>query len=205
MASGYSQRFTLSDIFCNPNLKGVFPQIRVKELATEQGVYAVTTRMETAMTLLFKYSKQGAKPFYKPMTATKKKYTIDIGGELIGDYKGAIDGVYNAINGNRYMLSMTLNNMNMIRYALKFDLDQKRTIGYDNKLFLRLGSLDEIKGMNKQQLGLLMDDIMRNLYYNREWQLVQKKFNVEKIPIEGVVGGYDKRQDNWLKKIWRAE
>jgi hypothetical protein len=98
------------------------------------------------------------------------------------------------------LLAYTANNADMIRTAIKESATQKRFSGKEPKLWLKAGSIAEIKNMNKRQLGLFMDDVMRNIFYNPDFEKTQQKYKVEQIPVRGSYN-YERRKDNWLKKV----
>ena len=79
------------------------------------------------------------------------------------------------------------------------------------KLFLRIGSVLEIKGMSRQKRSAFLDDVMRNIYYNPEFAETQKKYDVASIFVPEYHGSakkgtrspysYAERKYRWNRKV----
>lgn len=200
MANGYAQMFTLQDIFNDKRLADKIPLVNYRETVDNTGKEHRRTNMKSVVTLVYETAKTSAKPFYSPLNALKSGNTIDLSGKLISDHNQAFNAVYKSLVGIKSMLGYTANNVDMIRSALKESATIKRNYGKEPKLWLKVGSIAEIKNMKKRELNLFMDDVMRNIFYNPEFEKTQKKYKVETIPINGSFN-YERRRDNWLRKV----
>lgn len=200
MANRFSQIFTLTDIFNNKNLKDKLPLINYKEKELENGKISVRTSVKSVNRQVFDTAQSAAKPFYKPMVATRGGNTLIIGGELVGDHDSAVEAVYTALQAQRSILVWTANNVNMIRSALKEQEKNKRNYGINSKLYLRVSSMQQIEGMSKQQIQALMSDIMENIVYGDDFPKTQKKFDVENIPVNSHLS-YEQRKQQWKNKV----
>ena len=183
------QLFTLADIFNNKKLKGKLPLINYKE-TEKDGKTHKTTSLQSIPYIVYEVATKAAKPFYSPLQAKKRGDTIIIDGNAQGD---AYNAIYNAIVGARGLMIYTANNADMIRHALK------QTAKSSPKLWLRANSMEQIEGMSKPQLQALMDDIMRNIFYNPEYAQTQKKFKVKDIPIKSPYS-YEERKLRWERE-----
>lgn len=200
MANGYSQTFTILDIFNNPKLKGKIPLVNYKESVGNDGKIHKTTNMQSLTTLIYDTAKNGARPFYKPLKAVKSGNTITVGGNLQGDLNTAYNGVYTALLNNKVMFNFTVNNADIIRTALKESQRQKRSNGKEPKLWLKYNSIEEIASLSKRQLQFFIDDVMRNIFYNEDFAYTQKKYGVDKIAVNGSTD-YARRRLNWQRKV----
>lgn len=200
MANGYAKIFTLQDIFNNPELARKIPLVNYKESVDSTGKEHRRTNMKSIARLVFETAKASAKPYYAPLKAHKAGDLIDIGGNLTGDYDAAYEAVYKGLVAQKSIMTYTVNNADMIRTALKEGAALKRSTGTEPKLWLRVGSVQEIKSMGKRELNTLMDDVMRNIFYNPEFEKTQKKYKVVDIPVNRSYN-YERRRDNWLRKV----
>ena len=198
--SGYSQKFTLLDIFNNPKLAGKLPLIKYREKIGADGKEHRTTDVRSVPMLIFDISKRAAKPFYKPLAAKKKGNTIDIDGTLIGDYDSAYEAVYNEILANRLLLVYTANNADVIRSALKEAQESKRKTGIEPKLYLRAGSMAEIEAMNTRQIQAMLTNVMENIYYSDAYVKTRMKYGLETAPVSGGKT-YEQRQMEWKARV----
>lgn len=198
--SNYKQVLTLTDIFNDKKLAGKLPLINYKESVGADGKEHRTTKVQSIVALVFGVSKAAAKPFYHPMTATRHGNGIDISGKLVGDFDAAADAVYNQLVASKGMMSITVNNIDMVRTALKEGQKQKRENGAEPKLWLRAGSLEEIENMSSRQIHALMDNIMENIYYGDDFQKTAKKYGVDQIPIKSPYT-YEERKAQWQRRI----
>lgn len=197
MAGAYSQIFTLTDIFNNKKLKDKIPLINYKEKEKENGKISRTTNVKSVNRQVFDKATSAARPFYKPIKTTRSGDTIIIGGELVGNHDGAVDAVYNALQGIKSLLIWTANNSEIIKSALKEAEKAKRNRGIDCKLYLRVQSMQQIEGMSKREIQALMTNVMENIVYGDNFPETQKKFKVEELPTNSRMT-YDQR-----KTIWR--
>ena len=196
MANSYSKNFSLQDLFNCKELKNVLPLVNYREKTTEDGKIQRRTRIKTVPFVVYETAKKSAKPFYSPFTPTKSGLHIELGGTLIGDYNTCYESVYKALVGVKYTLSFTANNIDMIRSAIKESAKEGQT----PKLYLRANSIQEIKGMSKQKLYTLMDDIMQNIFYSNDYPKTKAKFKVSEIPIKSPFT-YEQRKERWQNKV----
>ena len=196
MAGRYSQIFTLKDIFNNPKLKGKLPLINYKERELEGGKISVRTNGKTVNRQVFDTATSAARPFYRPIQTIRSGDIIIIQGNLIGDHDAAVDSVYNALQGIKQILIYTANNADMIRDALKEAEKNRRTMGIDTKLYLRVKSMQEIEGMSTRQIQALLNNVMENIIYGDNFPKTQKKWGVETMPSNSPYN-YQQRKQNW--------
>jgi len=200
MANGYNQKFTLEDIFNNKKLKGKIPLVNYKEDFDEDNKLHKKTNMKTLSYLVYNMAKSSARPYYNPFTPSKSGDIITIAGTLTDDINKPFEAVYQGILAQKQILSFTVNNGDIIRTALKESKKIGREMGKEPKLWLKVGSMQEIENMNKKQLNYLVDDIMRNIFYNSEYQYTQKKYDVAKIPVYRSTN-YELRKLKWQQKV----
>ena len=200
MANGYAQMFTLRDIFNNKDLADKIPLVNYNEKEDEAGKLHRTTKMATLTTFVYNTAKASAKAHYKPLKAVRSGDYIEIGGTLITDIDKAYDGIYGAIKGAVKMMQYTVNNADMIRSAVKEAAKLRTSNGKEPKLWLKIGSMNEIKTMGKRELDAFMDDVMRNLFYDDAYANTQKKFDVKNIAVSGSFN-YERRRENWKRKV----
>lgn len=199
MAGGYSQKFTLTDIFNNKKLAGKLPLINYRERVGADGREHRTTNIVSVPALVFNTAKSSAKPYYKPLIAVKAGNDIDISGTLIGNYYEAYEAVYQGLVAQKAMLSFTANNADIIRTALKEGQAMKRNNGQEPKLWLRAGSMLEIENMTKPQLQALMTNIMENLFFGSDFAKTQQKYRVDEIPVKSPYS-FEQRQAQWQRR-----
>lgn len=199
MAQRYTANFTLTDIFNNKRLKDKMPLINYKEEVKSNGKVSRTTNMKTLNRLVFDTALSAARPFYKPILQQRSGDTMVISGNLIGDHNAAVDAVYIALVGQKSVISYTVNNMAVIRSALKEAEKNKRKYGIDTKLKLRAQSMLEIEGMTKRQTQGLLNNIMENIYYSDNFPETQKKFGLKGIFIGEL--NYDQRKAAWKARV----
>lgn len=200
MATRYSQIFTLTDIFNNQKLKGKIPLINYKEKELENGKISRTTNAKTVNRQVFDTATSTARPYYKPLKATRNGDILILDGELVGDHDTVVNAVYDSLKAIRTLLIWTANNADMIRSALKEAEKNKRKFGIDSKLFLRVQSMQEIEGMSQRQLEALMLNIMENIYYGDNFPQTRKKFNVENLSVKGALN-YEQRRQQWKERV----
>lgn len=200
MATNYSQKFTLFDLFSNKDLKGVLPQISFKEFMDENGKMHYRTRIKTVPFMVFDISKTAAKPHYSVLNPLKKGNTITLDGKLTTSLTDAYKAVYSAIRAEREMLSITVNNLAFVREAMK-ESRQRELNGLGTpKLYLRVGSIMELKGMPKQQRNQVMQNVMENLFYNPAFYFSQSEFRVNEIKINSPKT-YEERAQEWKRRV----
>lgn len=195
----YSKNFTLKDIFNNPLLKNKIPLINYKE-TEKDGKVSVRTSPKSIPSLVYSVAQTAARPYYKPLVATKTADTIVIGGTLDGDYDTAYNAIYGAINAQKEIMSMTANNVDMIRHALKESEKNKRRYGTDSRLYLRAQSMEEIQGMSTQQLLALMTNIMENIVYGDNFPETKAKYQVEQMPTNSPFT-FLERTMQWKRRV----
>ena len=184
--SQYFQKFTLLDLFNNKELRDKLPYINFRRVVKINYGHGFTSNVKTDTQTI--YSKvadiatKSARPFYRPLKATRSAPMINIGGNLVGDQDDCVNAIYNAIVGQKTMLTLTANSADMIRDAIKESDTAFLQNGKQPKLYLRVASMAEIKGMSDRQIYNLMKDVMDDL-------------------LEKTGMSYDKRQENWQKKV----
>lgn len=196
MANGYSQIFTLKDIFNNKKLKDKLPLINYKEKELENGKISRRTNAKTINRFVFDTATSAARPFYKPITTTRNGDLMIISGEMVGDHDEAVDAVYNALQSKRVLFIWTANNVKMIRDALK-ESEKNKNNGVATKLYLRVQSMQQIEGMTKPQIQALLQNIMENIVYGDDFPKTQKKYGVEDWNLS------NKFNYNQLKLRWK--
>ena len=200
MANRFTQNFTLTDLFNNKRLRNKIPLINYTEKEKEDGKMSIRTHLKTVGKQVFDTSAQAARPFYKPLKASKSGDTIIISGNLIGDLDGATEAVYNALLGKRQILSWTSNNGSLIRSALKESEKNKRNWGIEAKLYLRVQSMQQIEGMSQRQIEALLDDIVENIFYGDNFPQTQKKYDLDKLFTSSPYS-YAERKEKWRQKV----
>lgn len=205
--SQYFQKFTLLDLFNNKELKDKLPYInfrRVVKINYGHGFTSNTkTDTQTVYSKVADIATNSAKPFYKPLKASRSAPTINIGGNLVGDQNDCVNAIYNAIVAQKSMLTLTANNANMIRDAIKEGDKEYWQTGNQPKLYLKVASIAEIKGMTDRQINNLMKDVMENIIYGEDFANTQSKYDVKNRPdiFKNGSADYFKRQENWQKKV----
>ena len=196
MANGYSQIFTLKDIFNNKKLKDKLPLVNYKEKELEYGKISQKKKKKTINRFVFDTATSAARPFYKPIKTTRSGDLMIISGELVGDHDGAVDAVYNALQSKRVLFIWTANNVKMIRDALK-ESEKNKNNGVATKLYLRVQSMQQIEGMTKPQIQALLQNVMENIVYGDDFPKTQKKYGVENWNLS------NKFNYNQLKLRWK--
>ena len=181
MANRYAQIFTLSDIFNNKKLAGKLPLVNYKDTEREGGKSTHRTNTKSVTALVYDIATAVGRGFYSPFKPSKSGNTIILSGELVTSHDNAVDAVYSALQYNKSLLSYTVNNMDIVRSALKEGEKNKRKYGSAPKLFLRAKSMQEIEGMTRRQIQALLANIMENIVYGDDFPETKKKFNAEKI------------------------
>ena len=205
--SRYFQKFTLQDLFNNKELKDKLPYInfrRVVKINYGQGFTSnVKTDTQTIYSKVADIATSSARPYYKPLKATRSIPTINIGGNLVGSQDDCVNAIYNAIVGQKTMLTLTANSADMIRDAIKESDKAFFQKGSEPKLYLRVASIAEIKGMSDKQIYNLMKDVMENIMYGEDFAKTQMKYDVKgRIDIAVKESApYEIRQENWQRKV----
>lgn len=205
--SRYFQKFTLLDLFNNKELKDKLPYINFRRVVKINYGHGFTSNVKTDTQTI--YSKvadiatRSARPYYKPLNATRSAPIINIGGNLVGDQNDCVNAIYNAIVGQKTMLTLTANSADMIRDAIKESDKAYFQKGSEPKLYLKVASMAEIKGMSDKQIYNLMKDVMENIIYGEDFAKTQMKYDVRERPdlIEKTGASYDKMQENWQRKV----
>ena len=196
MANRYSQNFTLNDIFGDKRLKGKVPLVAYKEGETPKGRLSQRTSVVSVGQLAYNNAVSSARPFYKPLIAHKSGNMISISGNTETSLTDIVDVVYAKMQGIKQMLIMTANDTDMIRSAVKEAGRRKAQGGVEPKLYLRVGSMQQIEQMGNRERNKLMQDIMRNLFFGNDFPETQKKFGVDKLFTQGK--SYEQRKRDWL-------
>ena len=197
MAGGYTQTFTLAEIFNAKELRGLLPLVNYKEREDEQGKTHRTTNLRSVGRVVYDNSVAAARRFYEPLVPHKLGDLIMLGGNLVENQDDCVEAVYQRLLGAKTLLEFTANNADMIRAAVK---EGERNHDAP-KLWLREKSIAQIKAQLKSRRGKLqfMNDIMQNLYYG-DYPLTQKKFGVSDIGI-GNHRTYEENRARWARKV----
>lgn len=199
MANGYSQNFTLKDIFNNKKLKDKLPLVNYKEKELENGKISQRTNAKTINRFVFDTATSAARPFYKPIKTTRGGNFMVISGEMVGNHDDAVDAVYNALQSKRVLFVWTANNIKMIRDALK-ESEKNKNNGVATKLYLRVQSMQQIEGMTRQQIQALLQNIMENIVYGDDFPKTQKKYGVENWNLSNKFN-YNQLKLRWKNKV----
>lgn len=200
MANGYSQTFTLEDIFSNKKLRGKIPLIRLKETEKENGKISVRTSGKTVNRQVFDTADSAARPFYSPYHSTRSGNTMVIDGALKGNHDDAVEAVYEALANIRSVLIWTANNADMIRTAIKEAAKSRRQTGQTPRLYLRAKSMQEIEAMTNPQIRQLMSDIMDNIVYGDGFPETQQKWGADRLPVNNALT-YEQRREKWQRMV----
>ncbi len=176
MANGYTQKFTLSDLFNNSALRRVLPQVNYKEITTEDGKVSKRTNMRSVNRIVFDTSESVANRILKNVISARRQDNLEIIGE--GDIARCSNEIYLALMRAKGKIEFTANDMGLIRSALKQGMKQKATTGKEPMLYLKAQSIMQIKTMTTKQLRNLLNDVMENIYFNGEFYDTQKKFDL---------------------------
>ena len=197
MAGGYTQTFTLAEIFNAKELRGLLPLVNYKEREDEQGKTHRTTNLRSVGRVVYDNSVAAARRFYEPLVSHKLGNLITLGGNLVENQDDCVEAVYQRLLGAKTLLEFTANNADMIRAAVKEGEKNHNA----PKLWLREKSLAQIKAQLQSRRGKLqfMNDIMQNLYYG-DYPLTQKKFGVSDIDI-GNHRTYEENKARWARKV----
>lgn len=195
----YTQNFTLNDIFSNKKLRGKLPLISYAEGETPKGRLSQRTSVKSVGALVYENSKTSARPFYKPLNARKNGNYISIGGKTDTDLDTVVDAIFVRLLGIKQMLIMTANDTDILREAMKEAGRQKRATGQEPKLWLRVGSMQQLEQMSDRDRNKVINDIMKNVFFGSGFPETQKKFGVAELLQGG--RGYDRRKREWLKEI----
>lgn len=173
----YRQKFTLSDLFMNKDLKDVLPQMKIKEIYNEEGDVGYKNKgVDNITTFIRQYAIMGARNSMKTIHSNTSDDTIIISGKLKSNYTihNTYDDVLRTLQMNAYMMSMVGNNGNVIAKALQQTKINAKYLGYEPKLYLTINSLDEIKSMDRMQKGKFMKDVMENIYFSDDFKKVRE-------------------------------
>ena len=197
MAGGYTQTFTLAEIFNAKELRGLLPLVNYKEREDEPGKTHRTTNLRSVGRVVYDNSVAAARRYYEPLSAHKLGNLITLGGNLVENQDDCVEAVYQRLLGAKILLEFTANNADMIRAAVK---EGERNHDAP-KLWLREKSMAQVKAVLQTRRGKLrfMNDIMQNLYYGNYPQ-TQKKFGVWDIDI-GNHHSYEENKLRWERKV----
>lgn len=162
----------------------------------ENGGISRRTNAKSVNRLVFDISAKSARPYYKPLKATRSGDSMFIGGNLVKDHNEAVNAIYNAILAQKQIISLTANNMDMIRNALKEGQRNIERYGGTSKLYLKINSMQEIENMNRSQINYLINDVMANIMYGDDFPKTQAKWNVEKN-----INNYERKKREWKRKV----
>lgn len=200
MAQKYSQSFTLKDIFNNQRLVGKLPLVNYREVMLDNGKISRRTKMDSVTKLVADNSKSSARPFYKSFSFSKSGDNIIIDGNSDFELSAIQDAVYNSLIGIKALIRHTANDGDMIRSALKEAEKNKRKYGIDSKLFLKVGSMQQIEAMSDRQLSLLMNQIIDNIYYGDNYPETQKKYRIKEL-MDSTGFKYETWKESWKNEV----
>jgi hypothetical protein len=200
MANRYSRTFTLKDLFNDKSLSNKFPMVNYKETTTDLGKVSRRTNMKTVPYVVYDIAVKAARPYYKPLKPRKSGGSIFLEGNLNDDLTVAYKAVYCAVVESKDMISITANNMDLIRSALKESEKKKASFGETDKLYLRVQSKEQIKGMSKREIAALLNNIMENIYYSDDFIETQKKYGLADMPT-GSPYSYEERKNAWQRRV----
>lgn len=184
MANLFSKVFSLKDIMQNKQLKNVMPQISVgKDVG------------EDIFNEIFNTAKQAAQPYYKPLIVVKSGEGIRIKGETQSTANEVVDVVYNALLSKQQVISFFAKNKSLYETALKESKVNKQRYGINTKLYLRVQSFEQIRGMSEPKTVGLLKNITENILYGDDFPETQKIFKVEKDLH------YKRKQEQWKNKV----
>lgn len=197
MAAGYSQHFTLADIFNNKSLRSLIPLVNYRETVDKDGKTHRTTHIRSISRFVYDKSVQAARPFYDPLQPSKMGDTIIISGNLISGQDDAVEAIYGALVANKFIMELTVNNSDMIRDALK---EGERTKPAP-KLYLKEVSMEQIKAACRTKRGreAFLQEVMQNLYYSPDYAKTQEKYGVEGIQTNTY--SYERNRARWARKV----
>ena len=198
--SRYNRNLSLIDIFNDKSLQNKLPLVRYNVYDMGNGEPNIRTRMLTLGSFVYRLAQRGARPYYKPLVTRKFADNIYIGGKLIGGLEEATNSVYETILANKGLLEMTVNQMDMIRDAVKEAEQNKRLYGRESKLYLRVNSTQSIKNLNDRQVNMLMRDIIDNIEYSGNYPKTLAKWR-KLLQIEDKNVNFNRRQRNWENKV----
>lgn len=199
MANGYSNHFTLNDLFNNSLMRNVLPQVNYKERVDKDGELRQRTNMRSVNRIVFDTAERTAKPYYSTFNARRHGDEMLIFGDMVGEQDACVDAVYNACERAKLKIEFTSNNMNLIRNAVKISMKSRDMSGKVPKLYLRAESLEEIKGMKPNQLRRLLNDVMENIYFNGDFYNVQDKYRLkERLGVD-----YETMKEDFNRRVGR--
>ena len=197
MAGGYSQHFSLAEIFNNKALRSLIPLVNYKERTDEKGKLHQSTHVRSIARFVYDKSVQAARPFYDPLEAHKEGDTIIISGNLISGHDDAVEAIYGALVANKYIMELTANNADMIRDAIK---EAERTKPAP-KVYLKEVSIEQIKAVCRTKRGrdAFMQEVMQNLYYSPDYAKTQEKYGVQGIKVNTF--SYERNRRAWERRV----
>ena len=172
----FKQKFTLEDLFSNPDLKDYLPQFKITEKKAEDSGLQFDTAYKVnkanIIPMIKNYARLGASPFYDKVKVVGQNEII-VSGKLKRNstIQEAYDSVLRALQTNAYNLSFTTQNSNIIRSMLDKTINGKKfRNGYMPKLYLKINSLEEIKSLDRMERAKLMKNVMENIYFSDDFK-----------------------------------
>lgn len=197
MAGGYSQHFSLAEIFNNKALRSLIPLVNYKEKTDDAGKTHRTTNIRSLARFVYDKSIQAARPYYEPLKPHKSGNTIVIGGNIVGGHDEAVEAVYAHLVANTFLMELTVNNADMIRSALK----EAEMTKPAPKLYLKEQSMEQIKAVLRTRRGreAFMQEVMQNVYYSGDYAKTQEKYGVGDIKVNSF--SYERNKAIWERKV----
>lgn len=195
----YNNNLTLAEIFGDKKLRGKLPLISYKETQTDRGKLSQRTRAKSVSQMVYDKAVMSARPYYKPLKSSKNGDTIIIGGITETPLTDIVDIIYTQLLGIKQLLVITANDTNIIRSALKESGQNKAKSGVDTKLYLRVGSLQQLEQMSNRDRNKVINDIMKNIYFSGNFPKTVQKFGLDKMFSNGK--SFEQRQREWQREI----
>jgi hypothetical protein len=103
--------------------------------------------------------------------------TTVYGGDVICKVKGDYEAIYNKIvddlQSKTSLLGSSMSHTDELETAYKESYTAKLGNKEIPKLYLRINNLEEIKGMSDRQKKHLIDDVINNIYFNKDFARTQ--------------------------------
>lgn len=202
----YSKKFTLYDLFNNKDLRGYLPQAKIR---TSKFVSSIngkeyrqieSIKFDDYIDQIVEISKRTARITMKNVKANTNAYMVAlIKGTLRKGY--SITNTYNdvlmAIRNNAYMVKFFYFNREQIAKAMK---ETESLLGVNrekNRLYLRINSLDEIKGFDRMEMAKFLKDVMENIYFNDNFIKTENAFDRLKLEKSMFIKNARNQMSSW--------
>ena len=201
----YSKKFTLYDLFYNPDLKGVLPQARIRtkelELTSEKKVRTIEkVSFDDYLDQIISIATKTAKKTMKNVKVNTNAYMVALikGTLRKGCYiTNTYNDVYMTLRNNAYMVSFFYTNREKIAKCM---LESEIILGANrekNRLYLRINSLEEIKGFDRMEMAKFLKDVMENLYFNDNFIKTENAFDRLKLEKSMFIKNARNQMSSW--------